>query len=90
MAAVPGGVALRDGEGVVHVQLLDHVSRSLPEMLWLTQMEQKGEEVTIEGRAATLVAISDFVGNLGNGTLLRRPIGTSLGFDQWQSTSPAS
>ena len=64
---------LRSGQSIP-VQLLDHVSRSLPDMLWLTMMQQTGEEVTIEGRSTTLIALSDFVGNLSSGTLLERPI----------------
>ena len=64
---------LRSGQSVP-VQLLDHVSRSLPDMLWLTQMDQQGDSVTIEGQSTTLIALSDFVGNLGNGSLLQKPI----------------
>ena len=56
------------------VQLLDHVSRSLPDMLWLTSMVQNGPELTIQGRSTTLIALSDFVGNLGNNPLLIKPI----------------
>jgi type IV pilus assembly protein PilN len=58
----------------VPVQLLDHVSRSLPEMLWLTSMIQDGPAVTIQGRSTTLIALSDFVGNLGTSPLLLKPI----------------
>jgi type IV pilus assembly protein PilN len=64
---------LRKGQGVP-VQLLDQVSRSLPDMLWLTTMTQKGGDVTIEGRSATLVALSDFVGNLGTTDFFKKPI----------------
>jgi type IV pilus assembly protein PilN len=64
---------LRNGQSVP-VQLLDHVNRSLPDQLWLTDMEQDGSVVTIQGRATTLVGVSDFVANLGTGTLLQRPI----------------
>jgi type IV pilus assembly protein PilN len=64
---------LRGGQSMP-VQLLDHVSRSLPEMLWLTEMQQTGSVLTISGRSTTLIALSDFVGNLGNSPLLRRPI----------------
>lgn len=64
---------LRRGQSIP-VQLLDHVSRSLPDMLWLTTMEQEESQVTIEGRSTTLIALSDFVGNLGNSTLLQKPI----------------
>jgi type IV pilus assembly protein PilN len=64
---------LRGGQSVP-VRLLDHVSRSLPDMLWLTQLDQIGDTVTIEGRSTTLIALSDFVGTLGTGGVLQRPI----------------
>jgi len=64
---------LRRGQSVP-VQLLDHVSRSLPDMLWLTAMDQVDDAVTIEGQSTTLIALSDFVGNLGNSALLKKPI----------------
>jgi Tfp pilus assembly protein PilN len=56
------------------VQVLDHVSRSLPELLWLTDLKQEGSFVTIEGRTTTLIGLSDFVGNLGSNPLLQKPI----------------
>jgi type IV pilus assembly protein PilN len=64
---------LRSGQSVP-VQLLDHVSKSLPDMLWLTDMNQEGGSVTIQGRSTTLIALSDFVANLGNGGFLKKPI----------------
>ena len=64
---------LRGGQSVP-VQLLDHVSKSLPDMLWLTSLEQDSGAITIEGRSTTLIALSDFVGNLGNTSLLQKPI----------------
>ncbi len=64
---------LRSGQSIP-VQLLDHVSRSLPDMMWLTDMTQEGDAVTIDGRSTTLIGLSDFVGNLGNSTLLKKPI----------------
>ena len=64
---------LRSGQSVP-VQLLDHVSKSLPDMLWLTDMNQDGGAVTIQGRSTTLIALSDFVANLGNGGFLKKPI----------------
>ena len=60
---------LRAGQ-TIPVQLLDHVSRSVPEMLWLTDMEQKGEALTIQGRANALAATADFVTNLKGSSLL--------------------
>lgn len=64
---------LRNGQSLP-VQLLDHISKSLPDMLWLTDLAQEGGAVTIQGRSTTLIALSDFVGNLGSGALLQKPI----------------
>jgi type IV pilus assembly protein PilN len=64
---------LRQGQ-TVPVQLLDHVSRSLPEALWLTDLRQEGTALTIEGRTTTLIGLSDFVGNLGSNPVLQKPI----------------
>jgi hypothetical protein len=58
----------------VPVQVLDHVSRSLPEMLWLTDLKQEGSFLTIEGKTTTLIGLSDFVGNLGSNPVLQKPI----------------
>jgi type IV pilus assembly protein PilN len=64
---------LRRGQSTpVHV--LDAVSRSLPDMLWLTQLEQKGQVLTIEGRCLNMTSISDFVDNLGRSGWFKRPV----------------
>lgn len=64
---------LRKGQGVP-VQMLDHVSRSLPDMLWLTSLQQEGADLTIEGRSTTLVGLSDFVGNLATTGFFKKPV----------------
>ena len=64
---------LRKGQSMP-VALLDNISKSVPDMLWLTSLEQKEGDVTIEGRSTTLIAISDFVTNLGANAFFKRPI----------------
>ena len=64
---------LRRGQSVP-VQLLDHVSRSMPDLLWLTALDQKSDAVSIEGRTTTLISLADFVGNLGTNKLVAKPI----------------
>jgi type IV pilus assembly protein PilN len=64
---------LRSGQSIP-VQLLDEVSKSLPDMLWLTDLTQQGTDVTIQGQSTTLIALSDFVGNLGNSPMLVKPV----------------
>lgn len=76
---------LRRGQSIP-VQLLDHVSRSLPDMLWLTEMVQEGNALTISGRSMTLISLSDFVGNLGRSPLLTKPI--EIVQSQVESVSP--
>ncbi len=56
------------------VRLLDEISRSLPDMLWLTEIKQQGSELTISGRCTTLTALSDFVGNLELGGFFDKPV----------------
>jgi type IV pilus assembly protein PilN len=64
---------LRRGQsGPVH--LLDEISRSVPEMLWLTQLEQKGSDVTIDGRCTSLTSLSDFVDNLARSGWFKKPV----------------
>lgn len=64
---------LRAGQiGPVH--MLDEVSRALPDRVWLVELSQKAEEVTIEGRTTSLTALTDFVANLQNSPYFRRPV----------------
>jgi type IV pilus assembly protein PilN len=64
---------LRAGQSLP-VQVLDHVSRSLPDTLWLTLLDQSAEGVTIEGRSTTVPALTSFVTNLGGSPLIQKPI----------------
>jgi type IV pilus assembly protein PilN len=64
---------LRKGQtSPVHV--LDAISRSMPDLLWLTDLDQKGADLTIEGRCMSLTSISDFVDNLGRSGWFRKPV----------------
>lgn len=64
---------LRRGQGAP-VHLLDEVSRSLPDRLWLTALTQTGDTVQIEGKTSTLTALADFVGNLESTNYFARPV----------------
>ncbi len=77
---------LRRGQsGPVH--MLDEISKSLPEMLWLTDMTQQGNDVTIQGRCVNLTSVSDFIANLESSSYFKRPI--ELGGTE-QETPPAA
>ena len=64
---------LRKGQSAP-VHLIDQISRSLPEMTWLTSVKQDAYNVTINGRCTTLTALSDFVANLEATRYFKRPV----------------
>ena len=64
---------LRKGQAAP-VQLLDEVSRSLPERLWLNELSQTGSEFTMAGVTDSLTAVSDFVANLENTRWFQKPV----------------
>ena len=64
---------LRKGQtGPVH--LLDQVSKALPEAMWLTDLKQAANEITVEGRCTSLNSLSDFVSALETSGLFERPV----------------
>jgi Tfp pilus assembly protein PilN len=48
----------------VPVHLLDQISRNLPEFLWLDQVSERGNGISLVGRATTYNAVSNFYNNL--------------------------
>ena len=56
------------------VHLLDQVSRSLPDTMWLTEMKQTASDIAIEGRCTSLTALSDFVSALETSAYFDRPV----------------
>lgn len=48
----------------VPVHLLDQLSRNLPEFLWLVQVSERGNGISISGKATTYNAVSNFYNNL--------------------------
>jgi type IV pilus assembly protein PilN len=58
------------------VHMLDEISLSLPDTMWLTEMKQTGapNEVLIEGRSLSLTGLSDFVANLERSGAFQRSV----------------
>lgn len=46
------------------VQVMDRISRALPDLLWLDTMTMDGQHVTLRGQALNTAAIASFIGNL--------------------------
>lgn len=64
---------LRRGQaGPVH--MLDQISRSLPDGLWLTELKQQDDMLTITGRCTAMSASSDFAQNLEASGYFKRPV----------------
>jgi type IV pilus assembly protein PilN len=64
---------LRKGQtGPVH--LLDQISKALPEAMWLTDLRQAANDITLEGRCTSLNSLSDFVSALEASELFDRPV----------------
>jgi Tfp pilus assembly protein PilN len=56
------------------VELLQTISRSVPDGLWLLELKQTGQAVQIEGRATSLTALTDFVERLQTSGRFARPV----------------
>jgi Tfp pilus assembly protein PilN len=56
------------------VMLLDTISRSMAEGLWLTELRQTGAVMQLEGRAISYSSLTDFIGMLNVSGRFIRPI----------------
>lgn len=56
------------------VELMETISRAVPDGLWLLELKQVGATLQIEGRAISLTALTDFVEHLQTSGRFGRPI----------------
>jgi type IV pilus assembly protein PilN len=56
------------------VHMLDQISRSIPDRLWLMDMKQAGNDVTLDGKTSTLSSLADFVANLEASGYFIKPV----------------
>jgi type IV pilus assembly protein PilN len=64
---------LRHGQ-TAPVHVLDEISSAVPERLWLTELAQTTDVLTISGTTTSLTGVSDFVGNLESSGWFKRPV----------------
>ncbi len=64
---------LRKGQ-YAPVHLLDEISKSLPDRLWLNELTQTGPDFAISGLTDSLTAVSDFVANLESTKWFKKPV----------------
>lgn len=56
------------------VQIMDHVSRSVPELLWLTALDVTASNVALRGQAFNTNAVANFLENLDRVPEFQEPI----------------
>lgn len=56
------------------VSLLETVSYSVPEGLWLLEMKQTAQSVQVDGRATSITAVTDFTERLQSSGYFLRPV----------------
>lgn len=56
------------------VTLLETLSLTLPDGLWLLEVKQAGTTVQVEGRALTLTAVTDLAEGMQNSGVFQRPV----------------
>jgi type IV pilus assembly protein PilN len=64
---------LRKGQ-TAPVHMIDQISKALPDMTWLTNMQQTGYTMQIQGTCLSLTSLSDFIGNLEASRYFIRPV----------------
>ena len=65
---------LRKGQ-TAPVHMIDQISKALPDMTWLTSLQQSGGyTLTMQGRCLSLTSLSDFIGNLEASRYFIRPV----------------
>jgi Tfp pilus assembly protein PilN len=56
------------------VRVMDYVSRSLPELLWLDRMKMSASSIEVEGRAYNPNAVANFLENLDKVPEFKEPV----------------
>lgn len=54
--------------------LLENLSRNLPDGLWLLEVKQTASTVQVDGRAMSITAVTDFTEQLQNSGMFLRPV----------------
>lgn len=56
------------------VQIMDHVSRAIPELLWMQKMEVRPTKILLTGQAFNTNAVANFIENLDLVEAFREPV----------------
>ncbi len=61
------------------VRLMDEVSKALPDLVWLTEMQMQGDQLTLKGRTLSPNAVATYLENLKKSQYFAEPVFKNLG-----------
>jgi type IV pilus assembly protein PilN len=64
------------------VRLMDEVSKALPDLVWLTDMQISGDQLTLKGRTLSPNAVATYLENLKKSAYFAEPVFKNLGREQ--------
>ncbi len=60
------------------VRIMDEVSRALPELVWLTELQLSGNAITLTGQAMDENAVANYYSNLDSSPFFEEPVVKNL------------
>lgn len=61
------------------VRLMDEVSKALPDLVWLTEMQVAGDQLTLKGKTLSPNAVATYLENLKKSPYFAEPVFKNLG-----------
>jgi type IV pilus assembly protein PilN len=61
------------------VRLMDEVSKALPDLVWLTDMQVQGDQLTLKGKTLSPNAVATYLENLKKSPYFAEPVFKNLG-----------
>ncbi len=61
------------------VRLMDEVSKALPDLVWLTDMQMQGNQLTLKGKTLSPNAVATYLENLKKSPYFAEPVFKNLG-----------
>jgi type IV pilus assembly protein PilN len=61
------------------VRLMDEVSKALPDLVWLSEMQMQGDQLTLKGRTLSPNAVATYLENLKKSPYFAEPVFKNLG-----------
>jgi type IV pilus assembly protein PilN len=61
------------------VRLMDEVSKALPDLVWLTEMQIEGDQLTLKGKTLSPNAVATYLENLKKSPYFAEPVFKNLG-----------